>query len=236
MLVTEGIECGYGRLKVLHGVSIRFSRGETIAVMGANGAGKSTLCRTISGQVLLRAGRIMVDGDDISTWSTARRVEAGIIQVPEGRQIFPDMSVLENLRLGAFTRSGALDEDLDRVHDLFPILKARYDQRAGLMSGGEQQMLAVARALMARPNYLLLDEPSQGLAPKIVDELGEAIRKVASTGVGVLLVEQNLALAEMVAEHAFILESGRCSENGPLRALLAGSALQRSYLGAERHS
>lgn len=232
MIKIENLTAGYGRLQALHDVSISISAGETAAVLGANGAGKTTLCRVVSGLIPAWSGRIEVDGVDITKASSVERVKRGVIQVPEGRQVFPEMTIEENLRLGAYVHDRMRSEDLDRVFSLFPILKARITQNAGLLSGGEQQMLALARALMSRPKYLFLDEPSQGIAPKIIELMAEAIRSVAQTGVAILLVEQNLFLAEAVCTHAFIMESGAIVADGPTEQILKSNLVQDSYLGA----
>ncbi|GMG85395.1 ABC transporter ATP-binding protein [Paralimibaculum aggregatum] len=231
MLEIRDIDVGYGGLRVLQEFSIRIARERPAAVLGTNGAGKTTLCRTLSGLLPVRRGQILFDGEDVTALGSAERVRRGIVQVPEGRQVFPEMSVLDNLRLGAFVHGEPSREEIAEVHALFPILAERSRQNAGLLSGGEQQMLALGRALMTRPRLLILDEPSQGLAPKAVDQVGEAVRRIAARGVAILLVEQNLALAEMVAEHAFILETGRCVRDGPAAELLSGDALAKSYLG-----
>ena len=202
-------------------------------VFGANGAGKTTLCRAISGLIPAWAGRLHLQGEDLTAASPATRVRCGIAQVPEGRQVFPAMTVQENLRLGAYVHGAPRHGDYDAVYALFPILAERRGQAAGLLSGGEQQMLALARALMARPRLLLLDEPSQGLAPKAVEQVGHAVRAIAATGVAILLVEQNLMLAEMIAQDAVVLETGTCVASGPAEAMLASGAIEASYLGRD---
>jgi branched-chain amino acid transport system ATP-binding protein len=200
--------------------------------LGANGAGKTTLCRAISGLISIRAGQILFDGSDVSRWNTVERVRKGIIQVPEGRQIFAEMTVLENLRLGAFVHGEPDMAALERVFDMFPILEERRDQGAGLMSGGEQQMLAIGRAMMASPRLLILDEPSQGLAPKAVQHVADAVNAIAHSGIAVLLVEQNLTLAEEIAVQAYVLETGRFIAGGPAHEVIQGKAVAASYLGA----
>lgn len=231
MLRIDGLTAGYGRLEVLHDVSLAVPLGTPTVVMGANAAGKTTLCRTITGLIPARGGVIGFDGQDITRLGCAERVRRGIALVPEGRQVFGEMTVRENLRLGAYVHGEPRAADYEAVFGLFPILKERESQRAGLMSGGEQQMLALARALMSRPRLLLLDEPSQGLAPKAVEQVGHAVSAIARTGVAILLVEQNLALAEMVARHAVVLENGRCVAEGPADEIMSSSAIQDSYLG-----
>lgn len=231
MLSIERLSAGYDRLQVLHDVSIAVDMGVPTVVMGANAAGKTTLCRVITGLIPARRGRVVFDSEDITHLSAADRVKRGIALVPEGRQVFGDMTVRENLRLGAYVHGEPRKADYETVFALFPILLERESQRAGLLSGGEQQMLALARALMSRPRLLLLDEPSQGLAPKAVDQVAEAINRVAGQGVSILLVEQNLSLAERVATHAVVLENGACVAEGPSSAIMASSAIQDSYLG-----
>ncbi|WP_029557012.1 ABC transporter ATP-binding protein [Xanthobacter sp. 91] len=231
MLRIEGLTAGYGRLEVLHDVSLAVPLGIPTVVMGANAAGKTTLCRTITGLIPARGGVVGFDGEDITRLGCAERVRRGVALVPEGRQVFGEMTVRENLRLGAYIHGEPRPADYETVFGLFPILQERENQRAGLMSGGEQQMLALARALMSRPRMLLLDEPSQGLAPKAVEQVGLAVNAIARTGVAILLVEQNLALAQMIARHAVVLENGRCVAEGPADQIMSSSAIQDSYLG-----
>jgi branched-chain amino acid transport system ATP-binding protein len=231
MLRIEGLVSGYGRIEVLHGVSLSVPAGRVVAILGANGAGKSSLCRAISGLLPCWSGSISLDGSRLDTASTAARVRAGIVQVPEGRQVFPRMTVKDNLRLGAFVHGEPDDEALDEVFTLFPILRERMGQEAGLMSGGEQQMLAIARGLLSKPRIMLLDEPSQGLAPKAVDQVGLAIGAIAARGVGILVVEQNLRLTQMIAEDALVLETGEIVAEGPASTVLSGQAVAASYLG-----
>lgn len=231
MLSIKNFVAGYDRLEVLHGLDLEVSAKQAVAVVGANGAGKSTLCRAISGLIKARSGRIVFDGHDITSASTSARVRAGVVQVPEGRQIFPEMSVLENLTLGAFVHGQPQAGDMDPVMALFPILRERANNAAGMLSGGEQQLLALARALMTRPRLLVLDEPSQGLSPKAVGLVAEAIAEIKRRGVAILLVEQNLALVEAVADYAYVLENGRCVSHGPASEILSGSLVADSYLG-----
>ncbi len=231
MLSIESLSAGYDRLEVLHDVSVRVAEAGSVVVLGPNGAGKSTLCRAISGLIPCRSGKIVFKGKDVTALSPADRVRAGIVQVPEGRQVFPSMTVMENLRLGAWIHGEPRAADLQRVFDLFPRLGERKSQNAGLMSGGEQQLLALARAMMARPSLLLLDEPTQGLSPVAVEQVASALISIRSQGVGILLVEQNLSLAEAVAERAYVLEGGRCAIEGPAAELLASNTVAASYLG-----
>ncbi len=232
MLQIEKLTAGYGRLDVLVDLDLTLTGERKVVVMGTNGAGKTTLCRVISGQIPVRRGRIVFDGADITRASTTERVRRGIVQVPEGRQIFPTMTVLENLKLGAHIYGAPAAKELDGVFELFPILKERQGQLGGLLSGGEQQMLALARAILTRPKLLMLDEPSQGLAPMAVAQVGVAVNEIASRGVAVLLVEQNLSLATAVGEEAHVLEAGRFEASGPVAEILSASALGASYLGA----
>lgn len=230
-LVIDGLIAGYGRLDVLHAVNLVVPAGAAVAVVGANGAGKSTLCRAISGLLPARAGRISFAGRDITRLTTMERVRRGIIQVPEGRQIFPRMTVLENLRLGGFVYGEPGADSFAPIFALFPILEARLSQAAGLLSGGEQQMLALGRAMMGRPKLLVLDEPTQGLSPKAVGEVARALRNIRRNGIAILLVEQNLALAEALTEQAHVLETGRFVARGPTPDVLEPARVAASYLG-----
>jgi len=231
MLTIERLHAGYGRLEVLRGLHFTVVADDPTVVMGANAAGKTTLCRAITGLIPARAGAIHFDGDDITQLSASERVKRGIALVPEGRQVFGDMTVRENLRLGAYVHGEPRRDDYDQVFELFPVLRQRAQQRAGLLSGGEQQMLALARALMSRPRLLLLDEPSQGLAPKAVDQVAHVVNQIARTGVAILLVEQNLTLAQMIAQHAVVLQTGVCVADGRAGDVMASSTIQDSYLG-----
>ncbi|TWF46486.1 ABC transporter ATP-binding protein [Neorhizobium alkalisoli] len=231
MLSIENLAAGYDRLEVLHDISIKVEEAGSVVVLGPNGAGKSTLCRAISGLLPCRHGKIVFDGKDMTGASPADRVRAGIVQVPEGRQVFPDMTVLENLRLGSWIHGEPKGPDLQKAFDLFPRLAERRNQNAGLMSGGEQQLLALARAMMARPSLLLLDEPTQGLSPVAIEQVATALISIRAQGVSILLVEQNLSLAEAVGERAYVLETGRCALEGPAAELLSSDAVAASYLG-----
>jgi branched-chain amino acid transport system ATP-binding protein len=231
MLRIEGLRAGYDRLEVLHGVTLAVEAGASVVVLGANGAGKSTLCRALSGLIPSRGGSITLDGEEVTVLSPAQRVRRGIVQVPEGRQVFPEMTVRENLRLGAWVHGEPKAVALQQVFDVFPRLAERSEQHAGLLSGGEQQMLALGRAMMARPRLLLLDEPTQGLSPVAVEQVGAAIHAIRATGVAVLLVEQNMALAQAVSQHAYVLETGRCTVDGPAAEILSADLLAASYLG-----
>ncbi|EHL99681.1 ABC transporter, ATP-binding protein [Acetobacteraceae bacterium AT-5844] len=231
MLRIESLRAGYDRLEVLHGVTLEVSGGASVVVLGSNGAGKSTLCRTLSGLIPARGGSIHFDGQDVTALTPAQRVRRGIVQVPEGRQVFPEMSVMENLRLGAWVHGEPEASALGEVFSIFPRLGERAAQHAGLLSGGEQQMLALGRAMMARPRLLLLDEPTQGLSPVAVEQVANAVHAIRAHGVSILLVEQNMALAEAVSEYAYVLETGRCATHGPAAEILSADVLAASYLG-----
>jgi branched-chain amino acid transport system ATP-binding protein len=233
MLQVAGLDAFYGQNQALHGVGFAVDEGKVRTLLGANGAGKTTILRSICGMVRVR-GDIIFDGKRVSGWATEDIVRLGIAHVPEGRGTFVRMTVEENLQLGAMTRHGRREiaADIERIYVNFPRLKERRSQQAGTLSGGEQQMLAVGRALMLRPRLLLLDEPSFGLAPLIVEELFEILRRVnAETGVAMLIVEQNAALALELAEHAYLLETGRIVLDAPAAVIGADEAVRRSYLG-----
>jgi branched-chain amino acid transport system ATP-binding protein len=222
----------YGRIQALHGVTLSVPRGALVALVGANGAGKTTLLRTISGVHRASGGTIMFDGRDITRAPSDVRVRRGISQVPEGRQVFGPMSVEDNLRLGAYTRPVVeARRSLDRIYAMFPVLEARRIQPAGTLSGGQQQMLAIGRALMAQPRLLLLDEPSMGLAPQLVTEIFSAIVGLARDGMTMLLVEQNAHAALSVADFGYVLETGRTVMSGRGHELLADERVKQAYLG-----
>jgi branched-chain amino acid transport system ATP-binding protein len=223
----------YGQIHALRDVSIDAVEGEITTLLGANGAGKTTLLRTISGLLSPRSGRIRIAGEDIAGMEPHLIVRRGISQSPEGRQVFPILTVLENLQLGAYTRTDAsgVKADLDHVLDLWPRLRERLSQRAGTLSGGEQQMLAMARAMMARPRVLLLDEPSLGLAPVIVAGIFQTIKAINAGGTTVLLVEQNAHLALKIAHVGYVLETGTIQKRSPAEALLADPSIREAYLG-----
>ena len=232
MLVIEGIHAFYGRIEALKGVSLDVKQGEIVTLIGANGAGKSTLLMTICGQPRGQGGRIVLEGTDITAMPTHEIMRRGISQSPEGRRVFPRMTVYENLQMGAINVDPAhFDEDLKRCFTLFPILERRRTQRAGTLSGGEQQMLAIARAMMARPRLLLLDEPSLGLAPLIVRQIFSVIRELnEQQGVTVLLVEQNAYHALKLAHRGYVLINGQITMTGTGRQLLADPEVRRAYL------
>jgi branched-chain amino acid transport system ATP-binding protein len=237
LLSVEGVRAHYGPVEALRGVSLDVDEGEIVALIGANGAGKSTLLMTICGDPRASAGRVVYDGQDITRTPLHEMVRLGIAQSPEGRRIFPRMSVLENLQMGAFAGDPAnFPADLDRVFRLFPRLAERRDQRAGTMSGGEQQMLAIGRALMSRPRLLLLDEPSLGLAPLLVAQIFATIREInRGEGVTVLLVEQNAYHALRLAHRGYVLVNGTIRMSGTGGELLANPDVQKAYLAGGHH-
>ena len=232
MLEATDLQSAYGRILALKGVSLRVETGEITALVGGNGAGKTTLLRCLSGVQPVGAGRVTFQGDDITAWSPHRRVAAGIAQSPEGRQVFGPLSVEDNLRLGAFRRGRADTETgLDRVFAMFPIQKEKRALPAAGLSGGQQQMLAIGRALMSQPRLLLLDEPSMGLAPVLVDQILEAVVALKRAGVTVLLVEQNASAALAIADRGYVIETGRIAHDGTGAALLHDPAVREAYLG-----
>jgi branched-chain amino acid transport system ATP-binding protein len=232
MLEVRGVETFYGAIQALHGVDLDVGAGEIVTLIGANGAGKSTLLMTICGNPRARAGSIRLEGRDIAGLPTHEIVRLGVAQVPEGRRIFPRMSVFENLQIGATLADPAhFQRDLDRVFAMFPVLAERREQRGGTLSGGEQQMLAIARALMCRPRLLLLDEPSLGLAPLIVRQIFETIGRIArEDGVTIFLVEQNAYHALRLADRGYVLVNGRVRLSGTGRELLANAEIRAAYL------
>jgi branched-chain amino acid transport system ATP-binding protein len=232
LLQIDALRGGYGRVEVLRGVSLQVGAGEIVALLGSNGAGKSTLNNVVSGLVPATAGRVVFDGQDITNVHYRSVVLAGLIQVPEGRRVFPNLDVLENLALGSFTRARAhRAQNLERVFDIFPRLRERLAQKAGTLSGGEQQMLAIGRGLMAEPRLLILDEPSLGLSPLLVEEMFTLIKRLNGDGLSVLLVEQNVAQSLAIADRACVLENGSLRFSGTPAALLASSELKAAYLG-----
>ena len=232
MLELEAVRSAYGRIEVLHGVSLEVRAGEIVTLVGANGAGKTTLLRTISGVQPMTAGKLRFDGEAIEHVRAHARVALGIAQVPEGRQLFTPLSVEDNLRLGAWSRRAPRsDSELARVYALFPMLSPLRNMAAGSLSGGQQQMLAVGRALMAKPRLLLLDEPSMGLAPLLVDQILEAIAGLKRDGITVLLVEQNARAALSIADRGYVIETGHVTAAGSARELLADDRVKAAYLG-----
>ena len=232
MLSVENLASAYGRIEVLHGVSMEVRSGEIVALVGANGAGKTTLLRAISGVQSITAGRVIFSGQPIETLPAHARVALGIVQVPEGRQLFAPLSVEDNLKLGSWSRRAVdLGAELARIYGLFPVLGALRRSAAGTLSGGQQQMLAIGRALMAKPQLLLLDEPSLGLAPILVDQILEIIRGFKRDGVTVLLIEQNARAALAIADRGYVLETGRVTATGTAADIQADERVRAAYLG-----
>jgi branched-chain amino acid transport system ATP-binding protein len=233
MLEVRGLDAAYGELRALESVSVRIEPGEIVALVGSNGAGKTTLLRVIAGLTRPRAGRVLWRDEDLGGLPPHTVVERGVAMVPEGRRLFGHMTVEENLELGAFARRAREDRgaSLARVYEIFPHLRERRRQRAGALSGGEQQMVAIGRALMSRPALLMLDEPSLGLAPRIVEAMLEVLRAIHGAGVAVFLVEQNVHAALGLADRGYVLEHGRVVGEGSGRALLADPGVRRAYLG-----
>jgi branched-chain amino acid transport system ATP-binding protein len=232
VLDVEGLGSRYGRIPALSAVDLHIGRGELVALVGANGAGKTTLLRALSGVQRVSSGRVVFEGEDITRAAPDRRVRLGIVQVPEGRQVFGPLSVEDNLRLGAFVRTRAeAREELERAYALFPVLKDKRAQSAGTLSGGQQQMLAMGRALMARPRLLLLDEPSMGLAPRLVEEVFACITALRPAATTVFLVDQNARAALRVADRGYVLETGRIVLSGSGAELLANEQVKQAYLG-----
>jgi len=233
LLKLDGVRAGYGLIEVLKGISLEVGEGEIVTVIGANGAGKTTTLMSVSGLVKVRSGEVRFAGESISERPAHEIMRLGICQSPEGRKIFPRLTVLENLEMGAFTRSDrpGIQEDLEKAFTLFPILKERRSQTGGTLSGGEQQMLAIARALMGRPKLLLLDEPSLGLAPLIVLRIFEVVRDLNRRGISILLVEQNARLALKLAHRGYVMETGEITIAGPAAELLQDPRVKDAYLG-----
>jgi ABC-type branched-subunit amino acid transport system ATPase component len=232
LLQVSKLAAGYGAEPVLTQIDLDVRSGEMVAVLGANGAGKSTLMRSIAGLHRPVSGAIAVGGDDIAREPAHRVVRHGVVLVPEGRQVFPELSVMDNLVLGAFSRSDSRPEEIEEMLDRFPRLRERLHQRAGLLSGGEQQMLAVARGLMAKPRMLLLDEPSLGLAPAVVNDLFAALDRLRAEAATILLVDQMAGLALSLADRAYVMESGRMVASGAAAEVAANGALEKAYLAA----
>ncbi|RLE14510.1 branched-chain amino acid ABC transporter ATP-binding protein [Candidatus Aerophobetes bacterium] len=236
MLRIRNLRSFYGNLQALKGVSLHIEEGEIVSLIGANGAGKSTLLNSISGLISSKKGRILLDGKDITNFPPQRIVKEGISLVPEGRQLFAPLSVMDNLLLGAYQRFGRkktdqIEADIERVFQIFPILKERRKQIAGTLSGGEQQMLAIARALMSKPKFLLLDEPSMGLAPKVAREIFRIILRLREEGVTIFLVEQNARIALQLANRGYVIETGKIVFEGTSEELLGNREIVRAYLG-----
>jgi branched-chain amino acid transport system ATP-binding protein len=236
LLELDNIKAGYGDINVLHSVSLKLYAGVSVCLIGSNGAGKSTLLNTISGVLQTSAGSILIDGQDVTNSSCRRRVEGGVIQVPEGRRLFAGMSVRQNLLMGAFLRRdsrAAIRRDLDFVYETFPRLAEKSRQDASTMSGGEQQMCAIGRGIMAQPKLLMIDELSLGLAPKVVEEISGALRVISQAGVSLLIVEQDVFTALEMTNHGFVLDEGRIALDGPSDELFDNPRIRHAYLGVE---
>ncbi len=239
LLEVKDLEVFYGRIQALRGISFSVAEGEIVTLIGANGAGKTTTMKTMSGVRTVTKGSVTFDGQDITKAPSHKRVMMGLCQAPEGRGIFPGMTVVENLEMGCYLRtdrkSAAKDADMERVFELFPRLKERRDQAGGSMSGGEQQMLAIGRALMSKPRVLLLDEPSMGLAPMLINQIFRIIQEINAQGTTVLLVEQNAAKALAIAHRAYVLETGHIVKTGAGKDLLTDPSVRDAYLGGGGH-
>jgi branched-chain amino acid transport system ATP-binding protein len=232
ILAVRGIEVAYGTIRALHGIDLEVKKGEIVTLIGANGAGKTTTLRTISGLLKPRVGSVEFDGGDITGVKPHMIVSRGISHVPEGRGIFANLTVQDNLELGGYLRKDKIrPEEYQRVYSLFPVLKERIKQNAGTLSGGEQQMLAISRALMAKPTLLLLDEPSLGLAPQMVQTIFRVIREINAEGTTILLVEQNAHMALVTAHRGYVMETGKITATDNTKALLASDRIKKAYLG-----
>lgn len=231
ILSVKDLQVNYGGIEAVKGISFSVEEGKIVTLIGANGAGKSTTLKAIAGLVKPASGSIVFNGEELTGIDTTRIVSKGITLVPEGRRVFADLTVLENIKIGAYLRKDDLNADIEWVYDLFPRLKERSWQLAGTLSGGEQQMLAVARALMSRPKVIMMDEPSLGLAPLVVKGIFDIIRKINEQGVTVLLIEQNANMALKIADYAYVLETGRISLSGTGAELLANEQVKKAYLG-----
>lgn len=233
MLEIKDLEVYYGVIQAIKGISFEVNKGEVIALIGANGAGKTTILHTITGLLSPKKGSVMYEGTDITKTPAHKIVSLGMAHVPEGRRVFADLSVYENLKMGAYTRKdkNEVEETLERVYERFPRLKERKNQMAGTLSGGEQQMLAMGRAMMSKPKLLMLDEPSMGLAPLLVEQIFKIIEELHDAGTTILLVEQNAQVALSIADRAYVLETGNISMSGDAKELLADDRVRRAYLG-----
>ena len=234
LLALENLSVSYGGIRAVKGISLTVPEGEIVTLIGANGAGKSTILRTIAGLVKPQSGKLVYQGEDITGKTTNTIVEKGITLVPEGRRVFPDLTVLENLKIGGYLRKDNLEDDINRVYKLFPRLQERSWQMAGTLSGGEQQMLAVGRALMSKPKLIMMDEPSLGLAPIIVNDIMNIIKMVNQEGVTILLVEQNANLALKIAHYGYVCETGNITMQGTGMELLNDESVKAAYLGKAR--
>ena len=235
MLTIKDLRVNYGGIEAVKGISFEVPEKSIVTLIGANGAGKSTTLRSIKGLVKASGGSIQFDGAELLGMDTPDIVAKGITLVPEGRRVFPDMTVIENIKIGAYLRSDSLEDDINWVYDLFPRLKERSWQLAGTLSGGEQQMLAVARALMSHPKLMMMDEPSLGLAPLIVQDIFSIIKEINKQGVTILLIEQNANMALRIADQGYVLETGRIALTGTGRELLADESVKAAYLGKKKN-
>lgn len=233
MIIVENLRVSYGKIEVLHDVSLQVNKGEIVTLIGANGAGKSTLLKVLSGIHAADAGIVFFGGADATKWSTKKRIENGLVLVPEGRRIFKGLSVLENLEVGAYLRKDydEIKKDIEDIFERFPILRERMHQDASTLSGGEQQMLAIGRALLAKPKVLLLDEPSMGLAPIIIQQIFDLLVELQKEGMTILLIEQNAKMALSIAQRAYVLEVGKIVLSGLGETLLHSPKVQKAYLG-----
>ena len=231
MLKVENLKVNFGGIEAVKGISFEVNEGEIVTLIGSNGAGKSTTLRAISGLVKPSDGKIIFEGEDITKIGSSEIVSKGITLCPEGRRIFPDLTVIENIKIGAYLRNDDLSQDIEKCHRLFPILKEREKQLAGTLSGGEQQMLAVARSLMSRPKIMMLDEPSLGLAPLIVKDIFNILKEINEEGVTILLIEQNANMALRLADKAYVLETGTIAMQGTGKELLDNPKIKEAYLG-----
>ena len=236
ILSVEGLRVSYGRVEAVRGVSFDAAQGSLVTLVGANGAGKSSVINAVSGMVRPSGGRITFEGKDVTRTPAHRLVGRGLVQVPEGRQILATLTIEENLRMGAWHTGGTAQRSIDAMYDRFPVLAQRRALPAGALSGGEQQMLAIARALVAQPSVMLMDEPSMGLAPKIVDEVFRVIEEIRASGTTVVLVEQNARRALRAADHGYVLQSGEVVHSGPAADLLADERIVQAYLGVDGRS
>ena len=231
MLKINDLHVSYGGIRAIRGVSLEIPDKKIVTLIGANGAGKSTTLRTVAGLVKPDSGSIELDGEELTGKSPNEIIERGIALVPEGRRVFSNLTVLENIKIGGYLRKDSLDSDIKKMYELFPILKERNWQQAGTLSGGEQQMLAVARALMSKPKIIMMDEPSLGLAPLIVRDIFDIIKEINNQGVTVLLIEQNANMALKIADKAYVMETGKITMTGTGAELLADEAIRKAYLG-----
>lgn len=234
MLKVNNLKVNFGGIEAVKGISFEVKEGEIVTLIGSNGAGKSTTLRTISGLVKPTEGHIEFEGENITKVNSSKIVKMGITLCPEGRRVFPDMTVLENIRIGAYLRNDDLKSDIARCYRLFPILKERQKQLAGTLSGGEQQMLAVARSLVSRPKIMMLDEPSLGLAPLVVRDIFNIIKEINADGVTILLIEQNANMALRIADKAYVLETGKIVMSGTGKELLENEKIKEAYLGKKK--